>query len=409
MTVERRLHLRSHHPADAVLQAPALSSTSAYPFDAAPFWWLWKAQQWHRASPVALRRRTVTLALAAWLPLVLLTAQQRGAGEWAHWLEPLTDIRIISRYLLALPILVLAEPLFISRLAGIVMHFQRAGFVRRADHTRFTRILARTHALLLQHFVEVVIVLLAFTISLRLLSAGAEPWELQSVSENPRLSSNAQWWLAIVSQPLFLIYVARWCWRSLVWFRTLRCIARLDLNMVPAHPDRAGGLLFVAQSIPALAPFGFALACALAGAIAGSTSVVHLSLSILLAAAGTLLAFLLVIAIGPLCWLSTPMRAAQLRGIVEYGELAARVGRRFEARWLRERRFVTSEALSASDFSATIDLYSVVSTVYTVRIIPVKARSLFKLVAATMLPFLPLLLMIVPTQDLMQFVAKLLL
>lgn len=410
MTVERRLHLRSQHPSpDAVLQAPALSSTSAYPFDAAPFWWLWNAQQWHRARPVALRRRTVMLALVAWLPLVLLTAQQRGAGQWAHWLEPLTDIRIISRYLLALPILILTEPMFIGRLAGIVMHFQRAGFVRRADHTRFTRILARTHALLLQHFVEVVIVVLAFTSSLRLLSAGAEPWELQSIAENPRLSSNAQWWLAIVSQPLFLIYVARWCWRSLVWFRTLRCIARLDLNMVPAHPDRAGGLLFVAQSIPALAPFGFALACALAGAIAGSTAVIHLNLTILLAAAGTLLGFLLIMAIGPLCWLSTPLRATQLRGIVEYGELATRVGRRFEARWLRERRFVTSEALSASDFSATIDLYSVVSAVYTVRIIPVKARSLFKLVAATMIPFLPLLLMIVPTQELMHFVAKLLL
>jgi len=409
MTVERRLRLRSHHQPDAVLQAPALSTASAYPFDAAPFWWLWNAQQWHRASPVALRRRTIMLALIAWLPLVLLTAQQRGASEWAHWLEPLTDIRIISRYLLALPVLILAEPMFISRLGGIVMHFQRAGFVRRADHARFTRILARTHALLLQHFVEVVIVLLAFTVSLRLLSDGAEPWELQSVAENPRLSSNAQWWLAIVSQPLFLIYVARWCWRSLVWFRTLRCIARLDLNMVPAHPDRAGGLLFVAQSIPALAPFGFALACALAGAIAGSTAVIHLNLTILLAAAGTLLGFLLIMAIGPLCWLSTPLRATQLRGIVEYGELATRVGRRFEARWLRERRFVTSEALSASDFSATIDLYSVVSAVYTVRIIPVKARALFKLVAATMIPFLPLLLMIVPTQELMHFVAKLLL
>jgi len=44
-----------------------------------------------------------------------------------------------------------------------------------------------------------------------------------------------------------------------------------------------------------------------------------------------------------------------------------------------------------------------------VRIIPVKARSLFKLVAATFIPFLPLLLTIVPTQDLMHFVAKLLL
>jgi hypothetical protein len=219
----------------------------------------------------------------------------------------------------------------------------------------------------------------------------------------------AQYWLSFVSQPLFLIFIARWIWRSCVWARTLRCVARLDLSLVPAHPDRAGGLLFVAQSIAALAPLGFALACALAGAIAGSTSTQPFTTLTVTGAMSTLLVIMLVVAIGPLCWLSTPMRLSQLRGIVEYGELAARVGRRFEARWLRERRFVTSDALSAPDFSATIDLYSVVSAVYTVRIVPVKARSLFKLVASTVIPFLPVLLTLMPAQDLVHFAAKLLL
>jgi len=126
-------------------------------------------------------------------------------------------------------------------------------------------------------------------------------------------------------------------------------------------------------------------------------------------AVSSLLGVMLVIAIGPLCWLSSPMRRAQLRGIVEYGELATRFGRRFEARWLKERRLVASDALSAPDFSATIDLYSVVSAVYTVRIIPVKARSLFKLVVSTLIPFFPVLLTLMPAQDLLHFAAKLLL
>ncbi len=413
MTVERRMRVRNHHQAEVVLHAPALSSTSAYPFDAAPFGWLWSAQQWHSARPSALRRRAVGLALVAWLPLVVITALQRGAGDAGSWLGPLFDIRIISRYLIALPVLVLAEPVYVARLSGIVTHFQRAGFVRRADSARFSRLLARSHALLHHHFVEAMILLLVLGVAVRLLSpgmtAGAARWQLQSVTENPRLSVNAQWWLALVSQPLFLIFIARWLWRSAVWSRTLRCVARLELSLVPAHPDRAGGLLFVAQSIAALAPLGFALSCALAGAIAGSTSAQPFTTMTLSAALGTLLLVMLAIAIGPLGWLSTPIRASQLRGIVEYGELAARVGRRFEARWLRERRFVTSEALSASDFSATIDLYSVVSAVYTMRIVPVKVRSLFKLVASTVIPFFPLLLTLVPAQDLVHFAAKLLL
>ena len=411
MTVERRMRARNHHQAEVVLHAPALSSTSAYPFDAAPFGWLWSAQQWHSARPSVLRRRAAGLAMAAWLPLVLITALQRGAGDADSWLAPLRDVRIITRYLIALPVLVLTEPVLVARLSGIAVHFQRAGFVRRADTARFSRLLARSHALLRHHVVEGMILLLVFGLSARLLLPGTTPtrWQLQHVAENPRLSDSAHWWLALVSQPLFLIFVARWLWRALVWSRTLRCISLLELTLVPAHPDRAGGLLFVAQSIAALAPFGFALSCALAGAIAGSSSPQPFTTLTLGGALGTLLIILLAIAIVPLTWLSTPIRASQLRGIVEYGELASRVGRRFEARWLRERRFVTSEALSASDFSATIDLYSVVSAVYTVRIVPVKVRSLFKLVASTIIPFLPLLLTLVPAQDLVHFVAKLLL
>jgi hypothetical protein len=413
MTLERRMRLRNHHPADAALAPPVLQSSSAYPFDAAPFGWIWNAQQWHRARPSVLRRRATVLALIAWLPLVVITALQHGAGNVASWLSPLFDIRIISRFLVALPVLVMAEPVFIGRLSGITMHFQRAGFVRRSDTTRFARILARSRVLLQHHLVEIAILLIVLGFTVRLLSPGTSAhvarWQLQNVTENPRLSVDAHWWLAGVSQPLFLIFIARWVWRSCVWARTLRCIARLDLNLVPAHPDRAGGLMFVAQSIAALAPLGFALACGLAGAIAGSTSRQPFTTMTVTGAMGTLVGVMLIIAIGPLCWLSSPMRASQLRGIVEYGELAVRIGRRFESRWLRERRFVTSDALSASDFSATIDLYSVVSGVYTVRIVPVRPRSLFKLLASTVIPFLPVLLTLMPAQDLVHFAAKLLL
>ncbi len=411
MTVERRMHLRTHQQSEPILVAPPLSSATAYPFDAAPFWWLWNAHQWHSADPTRLRRHAVMLGVLAWLPLVLLTAQERGAGSLDAWVTPLLDVRIIARYLVAIPVLMVGEPAYIGRLSGIVRHFQRAAFVRRADTTRFARILSTSRSMLANHFVELLIVLIAYGVSLRLLlpvfAGGAAGWQLQGVTENPRLSEHAQWWLVFVSQPLFLIFVARWGWRSVVWHRTLRCIARLDLNLVPAHPDRSGGLLFVAQSIPALAPLGLALGAALAGAIAGSTSPRALDLMTLAGAVGVLLATLLVVAVGPLCWLSQPLRAAKLRGIVEYGELAVRIGRRFEARWLRERRFVTSDALSSSDFSATIDLYSVVTGVYGVRPVPVKLRSLLKLVVATLLPFFPVLLAIVPAKDVLHVAAKL--
>src|SRR6185312_10712319 len=55
----------------------------------------------------------------------------------------------------------------------------------------------------------------------------------------------AGWWYALVSSPIqrFLLY--RWVWRLLIWSRLLWRISRLDLQLLPTHPDGAGGLLFL--------------------------------------------------------------------------------------------------------------------------------------------------------------------
>ena len=405
-------HEHEHEHTGQVLLGPTLSTATAYPFDAAPFWWLWSAHRWPSYGPARLKRRALLMALLSWLPLVVLTALQRGPGTAEAWLTPMLDLGIGARYLVALPILVLGESLFVGRLSDIVRHLQRAAFVRRADTARFASILATSRRLLAHHFAEVVILLIAYIISLRATGFGSEvgmaTWRVRLLPPDTSISSNAQWWRLIVSQPLFLLCVGRWCWRLLVWHRMLRSIGRLDLNLVPSHPDRAGGLLFVAQSIPALAPFGFALGCGVAGTLAGPEGSHVIAPAVLGGTVAVLVASLLTMAVAPLLWLARPLRRAQLRGVFEYGELAARIGRRFETRWLRERHSM-HDALSAPDFSATADAYSVVDIVYGVRLVPVRARPLLALVAATLLPFLPGAIALVPASEMLHYAAKLIL
>jgi hypothetical protein len=402
-----------HEYTAQVLPGPTLSTATVYPFDAAPFWWLWSAHRWPSHGPARLKRRALLMAIVAWLPLVVLTALQRGPGSVDAWLTPLLDAGIGARYLIALPILVLGESLFVGRLSEIVRHLQRAAFVRRADTARFAQILATSRQLLAHHFAEVMIVLLAYVISLRAVGLGGEQavaqWRLELLPLDTSVSSNARWWRLVVSQPLFLICVGRWCWRLLVWHRMLRSISKLDLNLVSSHPDRAGGLLFVAQSVPALAPFGFALGCGAAGTLAGPAGAHVVAPTLLGGIMAVLVGFLLALAVAPLFWLSRSLRRAQLRGVFEYGELAVRIGRRFENRWLRERLHGTHDALSAPDFSATTDAYSIVDTVYRVRLLPVRTRTLLVLVLATLLPFAPSALSLVPASELLHFATKLIL
>ena len=65
--------------------------------------------------------------------------------------------------------------------------------------------------------------------------------------------------------------------------------------------------------------------------------------------------------------------------------------------------------LEAPDFSATTDLYQVVSNVYDMGTIPLDLKDLVPLAIATLLPFVPVALMAVPLDVLLRQLANLLL
>ena len=57
--------------------------------------------------------------------------------------------------------------------------------------------------------------------------------------------ASAAGWFAYVVRPIFLALLMGWLWRILLvawWFWRF---GRLDLSLVPTHPDRTGGLAFV--------------------------------------------------------------------------------------------------------------------------------------------------------------------
>src|SRR5262249_692825 len=53
---------------------------------------------------------------------------------------------------------------------------------------------------------------------------------------------------AAVSLPITHFTLLRWYLRLLIWFRFLWQVSRLNLHLVPTHPDRAAGLAFLGKS-----------------------------------------------------------------------------------------------------------------------------------------------------------------
>ncbi len=104
----------------------------------------------------------------------------------------------------------------------------------------------------------------------------------------------------------------------------------------------------------------------------------------------------LVIFVCPLLVFTPRLVAERRRGIFLYGALAATMGREFEKKWFGSQRVLDQEALAASDFSSTTDLYAVAANAYALAAVPLELKDLVLLGLATLAPFVPVALLAAP-------------
>jgi hypothetical protein len=220
--------------------------------------------------------------------------------------------------------------------------------------------------------------------------------------------SLASWWYALVSLPLLLILLFGWLWRIVLWGRFLIRVAAMNLHLIAAHPDRASGLKFLNSSIIAFLPLGFTFGVIAAGAEANQVLYKSATTESLQNLAAGLVVFVLLLFVGPLLVFMFKLHAQKVEGIFAYGTLADRVGYQFEEKWITNYKQHGSSALEATDFSATTDLYSVVANVHNMRLFPFELRAVVSMIIVTLLPFIPVVLMMMPIKLIVQEVARLL-
>jgi hypothetical protein len=213
----------------------------------------------------------------------------------------------------------------------------------------------------------------------------------------------------LVSLPLLLVLMLGWLYRIGLWTRFLARMAALDLRLIPSHPDGSAGLRFVGYSSRAFAVLGLSLGTIVAGAVSAEVVGGENAIGALKRAFVGLLVFMALITVSPLLVFIPRLVGAMRKGLFEYGALAGRVGERFEQKWSHTERGFPEEPLAAEDFSAMTDLNQVVGNVYRIFVIPLHLPSLISLVIATALPFVPVALLMVPTDVLVDSAMRLLL
>jgi hypothetical protein len=381
------------------------------PFDTGPFQSVLHALHLPSGGEGAVGRRAILSVLVAWVPLVIL-AQLQGLAIGTGTASLLQDFAAYSRFLVAVPLLVIAEAQTRHWLRRILRHFIEARLVAPEHDARFHMLLASTRQLLSSRLVLVAILLLSYGLTLasarEWVTFGAANWTLLSHPGEPRIVSYAGWWRLLVSQPLFMALVLTWLWRLWLWMRCMRTIAHMKVRIVASHPDRAGGLGFLGQSLRGFPVLALALGTAVAGTLANLVMHEERASTSLTPVVVATMIFILFICAGPLLAFIKPMREAQDDAELTYGALAISMGEQFEDRWLSKARTLGDEALGVPDFSSTTDLFSIVANVDAMRPIPIQIKDFIPLLAATVLPFLPIILRQVSFDELLTVAKRML-
>jgi len=353
-----------------------------------------------------IRQRIVVIALLAWLPLLALAALEGQALGGRAAIPFLLDVDVHVRFLVTLPLLIVAELVVHQRMRLVVSQFLERNLIPASALPRFDAAIASAFRLRNSVLAEVLLIAFVYIIGVLLLwrhyvALTTITWYAMPTAEGLKLSVTGLWY-AYVSLPIFQFLLVRWYYRIFIWIRFLWQVSRIQLSLIPTHPDRVGGLGFLPNAVFAFMPLAVAHGALLAGLIANRIFYVGAALPDFKIEISVLAVFLLCLVLGPLLVFSPQLAQAKRIGNREYGALAERYVREFDAKWLRGGAPADAPLVGSSDIQSLADLANSFEVVRTMQIAPITRDALIRLVVATLAPVVPLALTMMPLEELLR-------
>lgn len=361
--------------------------------------------------PVGLVARRIAAAIAVtWLPLAAL-ALLAGTAFGAVRVPFFLDLEVHVRLLIALPLLLAAEPLVHTRLATVLRQFIERGIVPPEERRRVAGIVDDTVRLRNSILIELLLLAAAFGLGpwlwrQVLAPGGMDSWVMAKAPLGEEALSAAGVWYAFVSLGLFRFVLLRWYFRLALWYVFAWRLSRLPLRVNPLHPDGAGGLGFLGGTLSAMLPILLAQSVAVAGVIGTQILYQGAALQSFYLEIGTIVALLLAMGLAPLVFFVPVLLSAGLQGRLEYGELAMRYVDEFRDKWLRRRTAEGERVLGSADIQSLADLANSHAVVERMGVLPVGVQAITRFAIAVAVPFTPLLLSLIPLNELVGRVVK---
>jgi len=366
-------------------------------------------QRW--GVTLSMSHRVVGFLAITWVPLLVFALIEGRALGSTPRESLLLDFGTYARFFLAVPLLIVAESFIGPRLTGAGLLLVRCGFVRSEDGPAFDRAIARVAKWRESVWAESIILCLAM-IGAWNLTTETLHGETQATWRSMARSSTGLGlpltglWYRLIAVPILQFFWYRWLWRLIVWARFLWTVSRLKLELVATHADHAGGLGFLGNAHGTFGILSFALSTVL------STEVGYLIVYEKANIASFQIPFLVMllavelIFLGPLLMFYPIMSRTRLAWARAYTLLVVRYNRAFHAKWIEGKTSSEEPLLGSPDIQSLADLGTGFEYIKGMKLVPCSLRVATQLAIATSIPCLPLFLLVMPLNKILNLLVR---
>jgi len=352
-------------------------------------------------------RRIAVLVALTWLPLLLLSLKDGLAFGNRVRIPFLYDFSTYGRFLLSMPLLLIAEIVIDPAIRQAVGEFVHAGVVPGQELPAFDNLLRRTQRLRDSWIPEGAMLVLAFFPVFLF----EHDWAAGAISSWHSTSgglTSAGFWYAILSTPILRFLVYRWMFRYFIWALLLWRISQLNLILPPTHPDHAAGLNFLGLAQKRFGILFCALGCMFAGLMTNNMVFEGAPLTSFRFLVLGFIVLFVILGILPLLLLAPKLSKVRKAGLLEYGKLAQLYTQSFDRKWVHYVDRPTEPLLGAGDIQSLADMGNSFALVDAMNIAPITRRLILQLAIQTALPLVPVIILGTPTPELVRAVMKML-
>ncbi|MFL6228959.1 MAG: hypothetical protein ACJ741_09280 [Pyrinomonadaceae bacterium] len=353
-----------------------------------------------------VRQRVVFIALLAWLPLLALSALEGHLLGNSVAVPFFLDMEVHIRFVVVLPLLIVAELVVHRRLRPIAQAFLDRHLIPEGDLPRFDKAIASAFRLRNSVLAEVLLIILVYGVGVLIVWRHYTALQAATWYATPSAGGQSLWlagmWYGYVSLPVFQFLLIRWYFRIFIWARFLWQVSRIKLSLIPTHPDCLGGLGFLSNTVYAFTVLIMAHGALVAAQLANRIFFLGARLPDFKFEIAAVLVFLLCVVFTPLLVFSAQLAEAKRMGSREYGTLAERYVRAFDVKWLRGGAPVDEPFVGSADIQSLADLSNSFEVVRGMRIIPISRNAVLQLAAAMLVPIAPLALTMMPLEELLK-------